>query len=247
MPRRATRTVGSPRHGADERERTEPARLVVADDHELVRRGLRGLLATDPNLEVVGEATNGREALELCRNLRPDLVLMDVTMPGMDGIEATREIKRESPEIDVLVLSIHDDPVSFFEALNAGASSYVLKDTAAERLLSAVRRTLAGESPLDQELAMQLFRRLLSRPEMTSAPEPEPPERSLTARETAVLRLLALGHTNRQIAQSLTISHGTAKVHVAHIIRKLGVSDRTQAAVRAFELNLLAPDHGHLP
>ena len=166
-------------------------------------------------------------------------------MPVMNGIEATREIKREHPEISVLVLTIHDAPVHLFEALEAGASGYVLKDTTAELLLNAVRRTLAGKSPLDQELAMELFRRLLSRrPETTPASELEPPaENALTLRETEVLQLLALGYTNRQIAQSLTISHGTAKVHVAHIIRKLGVSDRTQAAVRAFELDLLVPDH----
>lgn len=225
-----------------------PARVLLADDHELLRRGLRSLIASAPDLEVVGEASNGREAVELCQNLRPDVILMDVTMPVLNGIEATREIKDDHPEINVLVLTIHDEPVYLFEALEAGASGYVLKDTAAERLLSAVRRTLAGESPLDEELAMELFRRLLSRPETMSDPVPEPPpERSLTLRETEVLRLLALGHTNRQIARSLTISHGTAKVHVAHIIRKLGVSDRTQAAVRAFELNLLAPDHRPLP
>jgi DNA-binding NarL/FixJ family response regulator len=211
LPRPAFSTAGSPHGGADERERTEPARLVVADDHELVRRGLRDLLAIDPNLEVVGEATNGREALELCCDLRPDLVLMNVRMPVMDGIEATREIKRQHPEIGVLVLSIHDDPVRPFEALDAGAAGYVLKDTAAGPLLDAVRRTLAGESPLDQELATELFRRLLSRPEMTPAPQPELPERLLTARESEVLRLLFLGCTNRQIARSLTISHGTAK------------------------------------
>ncbi len=226
----------------------QPARLILADDHHLLRKGFRGLLADEPDLEVVGEASNGREALELCRRLRPDLVLMDVRMPEMDGLQATRAIKREYPDIGVLMVTMHENPDYLFEALDAGAAGYVLKDAPAERLLNAVRRTLDGESPLDQELATELLRRLAGERKQEPASEPRKPRKPLreplTPREAEVLQLLASGRTNQQIAQTLVISRGTAKVHVERIIRKLGVSDRTQAAVRAIDLGLASPDIG---
>jgi DNA-binding NarL/FixJ family response regulator len=231
---------------ADERPsktQTRPVRLILADDHHLVRRGIRGLLADEPDLEVVGEASNGREALELCRRLRPDLALMDVRMPEMDGLEATRAIKSEYPDIGVLVVSMHENPDYLLQALDAGAAGYVLKDAPGDRLINAVRRTLNGESPLDQELATRLLRRLAE--EKKQEPDSKPPKpreplrEALTPRETEVLQLLATGQTNQQIAHTLVISKGTVKVHVERIIRKLGVSDRTQAAVRAIELGLL--------
>jgi DNA-binding NarL/FixJ family response regulator len=222
------------------------ARLILADDHHLLRKGFQGLLAGEPDLEVVGEASNGREAVELCHSLRPDLVLMDVRMPEMDGLEATREIKRQHPETGVLIVTMHENPDYLLEALDAGAAGYVLKDTPADRLLSAVRRTLSGESPLNQELAAQLLRRLAEEKKQAPAPEPRKPRKPLreplTPREEEVLRVLASGQTNQQIAQTLVISRGTVKVHVERIIRKLGVSDRTQAAVRAIELGLVSPD-----
>ena len=230
------------------RLKTQPARLILADDHHLVRKGLQGLLADEPDLEVVGEASNGREVLELCRRLRPDLVLMDVRMPEIDGLEATRAIKRDYPGIGVLMVTMHENPDYLFEALDAGAAGYVLKDTPADRLLNAVRRTLDGESPLDQELASTLLRRLAEERKQKPAPEPRKPRKPLrdplTPREAEVLQLLASGRTNQQIAQTLVISRGTAKVHVERIIRKLGVSDRTQAAVRAIELGLASPESG---
>ena len=228
-----------------------PARLVLADDHDLLRKGLRSVLESEPDLEVVGEASNGLEVLELCRRLRPDLVLMDVRMPEMDGLAATRELKREHPDISVLMVTMHENPDYLLEALDAGASGYVLKDATGDRLINAVRRTLSGETPLNQELAMQLLLRLAH----AERREPQPPPQgtraslgeTLTPREVEVLQLLTTGQTNQQIAETLMISKGTVKVHVERIIRKLGVSDRTQAAVRAFELHILTPDSGSLP
>ena len=232
-------------------ERTEPARLLLADDHDLVRDGFHRMLGREPDLEVVGEASNGREAVELCRSLRPDLVLMDVRMPEMDGLEATRTIKAERPEVSVLVVSTHENPDYLFEALKAGAAGYVLKDAPKRRLVDAVRRVLNGESPLNQELAARLIQRLAkemaARPAQpaptTHPPTAKPPAAAtageLTPRELEVVGLLAWGWTNPQVAQALTISRGTAKVHVERIIRKLGVSDRTQAVVRALQLGLI--------
>jgi len=205
------------------------------------------MLGREPDLEVVGEASNGREAVELCRSLRPDLVLMDVRMPEMDGLEATRTIKAERPEVSVLVVSTHENPDYLFEALKAGAAGYVLKDAPKRRLVDGVRRVLNGESPLNQELAARLIQRLAkemaARPAQpaptTHPPTAKPPTAELTPRELEVLEFLARGWTNPQVAQALYISRGTAKVHVERIIRKLGVSDRTQAVVRALELGLI--------
>jgi DNA-binding NarL/FixJ family response regulator len=222
-------------------------RLVLVDDHHLLRRGFRSLLADEPDLEVVGEASNGREAVELCRRLHPDCVLMDVRMPEMDGIAATREIKRDHPATSVLILTMHDNPDYLLEALDAGAAGYVLKDSPADRLIDAVRRTLHGDSPLNQELAARLLRRLAEeRKYKPGTPRrlPEPLREPLTPREVEVLRLVTAGRTNQQIAQELLISKGTAKVHVERILRKLNVSDRTQAAVCAIKLDLLTPKHG---
>jgi DNA-binding NarL/FixJ family response regulator len=140
--------------------RMEPVRILIAEDHNLVLDGLRDMLSLAPDLEVIGEASSGREALELCRTLRPDLVLMDVRMPEMDGLAATRAIKREHPDIAVLILTMFHNPDYMLEALKVGAAGFILKDTPAPRLINAVRRTSNGESPLDQELAAQLLRRL---------------------------------------------------------------------------------------
>jgi DNA-binding NarL/FixJ family response regulator len=224
----------------------ETKRLVLADDHHLLRRGFRSLLSNEPGLEVVGEASTGLKAIEICRRLAPDLVLMDVRMPEMDGITATRQIKREQPGVSVLMVTMHENPDYLLEALDAGAAGYVLKDAPADRLINAVRRTLDGESPLNQELATRLLRQLAEEKQHNLYRAPsrrhEPLDDALTPRETEVLGLLTTGQTNQQIAQILTISKGTAKVHVERIIRKLGVSDRTQAAVRAIELGFTSLD-----
>ena len=230
------------------RTRTVPARILLADDHDLLRRGLRGVIEAEPDLEVVGEASNGREALELCRGLGPDLVLMDVRMPLLDGLAATRAIKREHPGTAVLIVTMHDSPHYLLEALEAGAAGYILKDAPGDRLINAVRRTLDGGSPLNQELAMELLQRLSrERPHEPAhdRPAPESTKGTITPREVEVLQLLATGHTNQQIAQALVISKGTAKVHVERILRKLNASDRTQAVVLAIEKGLLTPRPGH--
>jgi DNA-binding NarL/FixJ family response regulator len=229
----------------------ETKRLVLADDHHLLRRGFRSLLSGEPGLEVVGEVSTGLEAIEICRRLAPDLVLMDVRMPEMDGITATRRIKHDQPGVSVLIVTMHENPDYLLEALDAGAAGYVLKDAPAERLINAVRRTLDGESPLNQELATRLLRQLAEEKQhhLYRAPSKrlEPLDDALTPRETEVLGLLTTGQTNQQIAQTLTISKGTAKVHVERIIRKLGVSDRTQAAVRAIELGFTSIDSKRQP
>jgi DNA-binding NarL/FixJ family response regulator len=224
---------------------SRPVRLVIADDHYLVRSGVRHMLASEPDLQVVGEAVNGQEALELCRKLRPDLLLMDVHMPVMDGLKATRAIKEEGLATSVLIVTTHENPEYLFQALKAGAAGYLLKDAPKQQLISAIRRVANGESPLNQELAARLIQRLAAEDEPEAPPEPQDPHKaaleSLTNRELDVLRLLAQGQSNPQIADSLVISRGTVKGHVQHIISKLGVSDRTQAAVRAIGLGLINP------
>lgn len=220
--------------------RPGPTRLLIADDHDLIRDGLRGMLRGESSFEVVGEATNGREALALCRRLVPDLVLMDVRMPEMDGLEATRAIKREHPEIGVLAVTMHDNPDYLFEAVKGGAAGYVLKDASRDELIAAIRQALDGELPMDPDLAARLLRRLAdeARERDPSRPSSELP---LTPRELEVLELLTQGQTNHGIARSLVVSTGTVRAHVKRVIAKLGVSDRTQAAVRAFELGIVTP------
>src|SRR5918997_915507 len=230
--------------GGASREETVPYRVLIADDHELLRTGISAMLTSDPDLEVVGEAEDGERAVELCRRLRPDLVLMDLSMPGMGGIAATGVIKAEFPRVGVLVLTAHADQRRLLEAIRAGAAGYVLKGIGPSDLVGVVRRTLEGESPVDQELIMRLVRRLAEEagprtdptPEHSAEPLPEP----FTPRELEVLRLLPAGKTNREIARELHLSLSTVKKHLELLIFKLGVSDRTQAAVRAIELGLVA-------
>ena len=223
-------------------------RLAIVDDHELARESLQNMLSDEPDIEVVGEAANGRQALSLCSRLRPDLILMDVRMPEMDGLAATREVKQRYPEASVMMLTMHENPDYLLEALKAGAAGYVLKDAPQEEIIEAVRRVRKGESPLDPELAARLLRRLASESEMQRGTRgPQAAEFAvvhLTPRELEVLGLMKLGRTNRQIAADLVISLGTAKNHVEHIIAKLGVSDRTQAVVKALKLGIVGLSEG---
>jgi DNA-binding NarL/FixJ family response regulator len=227
-------------------EEHELTRLIIVDDHKLARASLQNMLADEPDIEVVGEAANGREALSLCSRLEPNLVLMDVRMPEMDGLAATREIKRRYPQISVVMLTMHENPDYLFEALKAGAAGYVLKDAPQEAVVEAVRQVREGESPLDTELAARLLRRLAAESERRGFAigsegrhSSGSPAEGLTRRELEVLGLVKLGKSNRQIAEELVISPGTAKNHVEHIIAKLGVSDRTQAVVKGLELGIL--------
>jgi DNA-binding NarL/FixJ family response regulator len=214
-----------------------PARVLIADDHELARLGLRTMLAPEPDLQVVGEAATGREALELCRRLPADLVLMDLRMADLDGLTATRAIKQEYPGTSVLIVTVSEDPDYLLEALKVGAAGYVLKDASRQEVVAAVRQVLNGESPVDVKLATRLLKRLAGEAKGPAAA----PAEELTPREREVLGLVAEGKTNAEIAQALFLSVGTVKLHVEPIIAKLGVSDRTQAAVRALELGLLTP------
>lgn len=230
--------------------RAPAPRLLLVDDHAVMRAGLRFVLEAKTALAVAGEASDGEEAVALCRKLRPDVVLMDITMPKMDGIEATRRIKAEMPETAVLVLTSHVAEDLLMEAVAAGAAGYVLKGSGYQEVVGAVEAVLGGETPLDQGLAMRLLRRLsepanglvAGPPAGGSAPQgvaAGPGENPLTPRETEVLRLLSTGKTNRQMATELHLSLSTVKRHVERIISKLEVSDRTQAAVKAIELGIV--------
>jgi DNA-binding NarL/FixJ family response regulator len=217
-----------------------PIRVVVADDQQIVREGFAALLATQPDIEVVGEAADGQEALRLCRQQRPDLVLMDVRMPVMDGIETTRRLAADGDRAPrVLVLTTFDLDDYVFEALTAGASGFLLKDVTAATLFEAVRVVAAGEALLAPGVTRRLigeFVRLRPRP-------PRAPDRlgHLTPRETDVLRLVAEGLSNAEIAARLVVSDETVKTHVSRVLMKLGVRDRTQAVVIAYESGLVVP------
>ena len=223
---------------------------MIADDHPLFRGALRQMLDQAPDLEVAGEAGDGQSTLEMCRALKPDLVLMDLRMPEMDGLEDTRAIKREFPHIIVLILTAFGGTDFLVEAFGAGADGYVLKDLTREQLMNAIRRVLGGETPLNQELAAELIVGLGGKAEQGTGTPPrsekrqKPPPGLLTDRELEVLRLAARGRHNLEIAQDLGVATGTIKVHMHHINSKLGISDRTQAVVRAIDLGLLAPVSG---
>ena len=221
-----------------------PSRVLIADDHALFRAGIRVILSSRPDIEVVAEAADGGEAVDLCRKSHPDLVMMDLTMPKVDGIAATRTIKAEFPRTSVLILTAYADEDLLMEAIKAGAAGFVVKDSVGPiELLDAVRGILNGESHVDQGLVMRLVRRLADEPGQRIEPAAgtTTSTESLTEREIEVLRLLPQGKTNREIAAELHLSLSTVKKRLERIISKLGVSDRTQAAVKAIELGLVDP------
>jgi DNA-binding NarL/FixJ family response regulator len=219
-------------------------RVLVVDDQEVVRAGFSALLGTQPDLVVVATAPNGRAAVELCRRHRPDVVLMDVRMPVMDGIEATRAIAAES-EVDgprILMLTTFGLDEYVYDALAAGASGFLLKDVTADRLFDAVRVVAAGEALLAPSVTRQLigeFARLRHHPRPVVGALP-----GLTPRETEVLRLVAEGLSNPEIAARLVVSEETVKTHVSRLLRKLGLRDRTQAVITAYESGLVIPGGG---
>ncbi|EDY80682.1 response regulator receiver domain protein [Verrucomicrobiia bacterium DG1235] len=219
---------------------TDRIQIVLADDQALFLEGLKTLLSLDDSLEIVGECHNGQEALEACRRLRPQIVLMDLNMPVMDGVAATKAIKQELPEVNVLTLTTFDDDERVFEALKAGSSGYLLKDTPSKQLVEAIRAVSSGESFLQPSIASKVlaeFSRMSGPAAVKKAPVQlrEP----LSQREEQVLVWLSRGCSNKEIASHLDLAEGTVKNHVSNVLGKLGVLDRTQAALMARDLGLV--------
>jgi DNA-binding NarL/FixJ family response regulator len=210
----------------------QPIRVLLVDDHGMVRRGLRGFLELLDDIEIVGEAENGQQGLEAARRLRPDVVLMDIVMPVLDGIEATAAIKAELPDVEIVALTSFVEEAKVNAALEAGASGFILKDAEADDVAAAIRSAHVGEVRLDPAVAGLLARRVRER-----AAEPVGGRDPLTDRERDVLLLVARGLSNKAIAAELSITERTARTHVSNILGKLGLSSRTQAA-------LYARDHG---
>ena len=207
-----------------------PIRILIADDHSVVRQGLRMFLGLDPELEIIGEASDGAEAVKMAHALNPDVVLMDMLMPVMGGIEATQTIRRELPDTEVIALTSVLDDGSVVGAVKAGAIGYLLKDTQADDLRRAIKAAAAGQVQLSPQAAARLMREVRT---------PDPPSLSeLTEREGDVLRLIAQGKANKEIAMDLVIGEKTVKTHVSNILMKLGVQSRTQAALYAAQNGL---------
>jgi len=209
-------------------------RVLLVDDQSLFREGLRAVLSTDAAIEVVGEAGNGEEALAACGALRPDVVLMDVRMPVLDGVSATRRIQVQHPRTRVVMLTTFDDDEAIFEGLRAGAVGYLLKDAAAARLGDAIRAAARGESFLQPSVASKVIAEL-----SRLRARPAGPKELVSARELEVLQLLGRGASNKEIASALFLAEGTVKNHVTNIFEKLGVQSRAEAAIRAKELGLI--------
>lgn len=209
-------------------------RVLIADDHSVVCEGLRMFLGRDPELSVVGEAADGAEAVHLARTLRPDVILMDLLMPVMDGIAATAIIRTELPETEVIALTSVVESASVIAAVKAGAIGYLLKDTQAPELRRAIKAAATGQVQLSPQASAYLMREVRA---------PHTPE-ALTERETAVLHLLAQGQSNKDIAHALQVSEDTVKSHVKHILAKLGVQSRTQAVLYAQQLGLVSTARG---
>jgi NarL family two-component system response regulator LiaR len=218
---------------------SSPIRVMIVDDHSMVRRGLATIIKVRPDLELVGEAANGREALELCREACPDVVLMDLVMPEMSGAEATQLIREDCPHIQVIALTSFQEKELVREALQAGAISYLLKNVSAEDLAAAIREASAGRSTL----APEAIQALIQADTQTTAREEDPAQAfGLTPREMEVLALLVEGLNNPEIAERLVVSRSTAKAHVSNILSKLGVSNRAEAIAMALQRNLTSGD-----
>ncbi|MBI4319033.1 MAG: response regulator transcription factor [Chloroflexi bacterium] len=214
-------------------------RVMLADDHTLLREGIRVLLEAQPDIEVVAEAADGRQAVAKAHELKPDVVLMDIGMPAMNGLEATKQIKRNDPDVQVVVLTMHDNEEYIFQILNAGAAGYVLKRAAATELVSAIRAVHEGESFLHPAVAKKVIQEYLRRGE--GSDEQEGIDR-LTDREREILKLIAEGHTNQAIADELCLSVKTVQTHRTHIMEKLGMHDRTELVKYAIRTGLIELD-----
>jgi NarL family two-component system response regulator LiaR len=224
------------KNGTNSRASNGAIRVLIADDHEIVRKGLRALLATEVGVIVVGEAQNGQEAIDRAQQLRPDVILMDLVMPEGSGVEAIRHITAHQPESRILVLTSFDGDDQVFPAIKAGARGYLLKDSGPEELVSAIQQVHGGQSSLHPTIARKLLQELS--PSASREPRPD----ALTERETEVLQLIAIGHSNREISGQLSISEATVRTHVSNILSKLDLCSRTQAALYALRRGL-APLH----
>jgi len=207
-------------------------RVLIVDDHSVVRQGLQMFLALDPDIEIIGEAENGREALLRARELRPDVILMDLLMPEMNGVAAIKAIKAELPEIEIIALTSVLEDKAIFDAIREGATGYLLKDTESHKLCEAIKAASVGQVQLSPEVAARLMREIRA---------PESPE-TLTERETDVLLALTRGLSNSEIAEALFITERTVKAHVSNILGKLGLASRTQAALYALKNGLISLD-----
>ena len=210
-------------------------RVLIADDHPIVREGFGAIVNAEPDIEVVAQASNGIEALECAADTNPSVALMDLRMPRMGGVEAIRKLRQTNPNLRAIVLTTYDDDDAIYEAIRAGARGYLLKDVRPKDLVRAIRTVHAGGSLL-QPVVVE---RLLDRLGPDDSDDATPPVEALTPRELEVLQVMARGARNRDIAQELVISERTVKIHVANIIAKLGVTNRTAAVVRAIDLNLI--------
>ena len=210
----------------------EKISVLLVDDHAIVRQGLRTYLGLQPDIEVVGEGSDGREAINLVRDTLPDIVLMDLVMPNLDGVEATRQVTALSPSTRVIVLTSFSEDEKVFASIKAGAQGYLMKDVLPQDLVRAIRTVHRGEAQLDPEIARKLMQ------EFTN-PQPTAPKHDLTERELDVLRLIAQGKSNKEISDDLVLSEKTVKTHVSNILQKLHLSDRTQAAVYALRQKIV--------
>jgi NarL family two-component system response regulator LiaR len=215
---------------------TAPIRVLIADDHAILRKGIRALLSTEPDIEVVGETGDGLETVAQAQALRPDVILMDLVMPKMDGIEATRRVTAEQPGVRILVLTSFAADDKVFPAIKAGALGYILKDSGPAELVQAIHQVHQGQPSLEPSIALKVLQELSQPPQRPPMPEP------LTEREMEVLRLLAQGKSNREIANQLVITELTVRTHVSNILGKLHLASRTQAALYALKEGLASLD-----